>query len=437
MSGLSVIGSGVAAYDPAAYEGEIERHFRWNFIVNVLDGGFFGLGMTFSALSTILPLYLSHLTDSKLALGLLAALPNFGYLVPQLFTAPLVERLPRKKPFVIWISLVAERGPFLMLMAGTFFLSQPHPRLALVVCLFGLSIHAISTGVIATAWQEMLAKIIPVRWRGRFFGAMFFLAAVMGLPAAAAANAILKHYPYPQNFAICFALTAAILVLSWIWVALTREPPGPTRTDVESAWTYLRRLGQIVRSDVNFARYLSSRCVGALGTMFVGFMTVAAVQRFNLPDEVGATYAAFLIGGQLVSNLILGPLADRAGHKLVLEIATLCSGGAAALTLLAPTPFLIYPAYVLQGAAAAAYMVAGTSITMEFSEPAVRPTYIGLAGTVQGLFSTVGPLLGGWLAGARGYGQLFGASLVLLLLAWGLLRWWVVDPRRAHIPVRL
>jgi MFS family permease len=424
----------MANYDLVTYEQEIERHFRWNFIVNALDGGFFGLGMTFVALGTIMPLYLSHLTDSKLALGALAALPSFGYLFPQIFTAPLVERLPRKKPFVIWVSLVVERGPFLALAAGAFFLSLPYPELAIAICLVSLVAHAVGAGVIATAWQEMLAKIIPMRWRGRFFGTMFFSGALMSLPAAAAANVILSRYPYPTNFALCFTITAAILLLSWGWIALTREPPGPVREGVESTWVYVRRLRQIVRTDANFAHYLGSRCIGALGGMFVGFMTVAAVQRFGLHDEVGATYTAFLIGGQLVSNLIVGPLADHKGHKVVLEIAVLCNGGAAALVLLAPTPLFIYPAFVLQGAASAAYMVAGTSITMEFSEPAVRPTYIGLAGTVQGVFSAAGPIFGGWLAGSLGYEFLFGASLGILLLTWSLLRWWVIDPRHASAP---
>jgi len=422
----------VSSFNQAAYEQEVERNFRWNFVVNALDGAFFWFALTFASTSTILAVYVSYLTDSKLALGLLAALPSMGWLFPQLFTVPLVERLPRKKPFFIWTSLATERIAFLFMAAGAYFLSKPSPRWALITFFVTLIWHAFGAGVVATAWQEMVAKVIPVRWRGRFFGLTSFLGAVMGLPGAAVATAILSRYAYPINFALCFLITFLGMVISWISVALTREPVGPVRQESESPLVYIRRLRQIIRTDANFARFLSSRIVGAIGSMFVGFIAVSAVQRFNLSDEVAGQFTGFMVGGQLIANLVFGPLADRLGHKLVLEIGALCNLGAAAATLLAPTPVWVYLAFALEGATITSYFMSGTSITFEFSEPEGRPAYIGLSSTIVGVFSGVAPLVGGWLAGQLGYNWLFGLCVIILLAGWFMLRWWVVDPRFAR-----
>ena len=364
-------------------------------------------------------------------MGLVAAIPSMGWLLPQLLTAPLVERLPRKKPFLIWTSLATERLAFLAMAASAYFLSESSPRLALMLFFLTLIWHAFGAGFIATAWQDMIAKVIPVRWRGRFFGMTNFLGAAMGIPGAVVATSILRRYPYPASFALCFLLAFIGVMISWAFLSLTREPPGPVRTEREPPLAYLRRLRTILRADANFTRFLSSRVLTTMGSMFVGFIAVAAIQRFDLPDEVAGRFTGFMVGGQLVANVLFGPLADRCGHKLVLEIGTLCNAGAAAMILLAPSLVWVYLAFALEGATVASYLLSGMSITFEFSEPEVRPTYIGLASTIIGAFSGVAPLLGGWLVGRVGYPGLFGICLALLLIGWLLLHRWVQDPRFA------
>ncbi len=422
----------MSEFDSAVYEQEIERHLRWNMIVNALDGAFFWFAMTFASTSTILPLYVSHLTSSKLAIGLVAAIPSMGWLFPQLLTAPLVERMPRKKPFLIWTSLATERAALLFMAISAYFLSKSSPRLALLLFFVTLIWHAFGAGTIATAWQDMIAKVIPVRWRGRFFGVTNFLGAAMGVPGAVVATAILGRFPYPVNFALCFFLAFAGSTASWVFLALTREPPGPTRQEREPPSLYIRRLRRIIHTDANFARFLLARIIGTLGSMYVGFIAISAVQRFGLPDEAAGQFTGFMVAGQLIANLILGLIADRWGHKIVLEIGSLCSATSVALVLFAPTPLWVYFAFVLQGVTVATYLLSGMSITFEFSEPEERPTYIGLASTIGGIFSGAAPLVGGWLAGQLGYGWLFGLCLFITLVSFSLLHWQVQDPRFAR-----
>ena len=50
------------------FERQVERNFRWNAVVNFLDGSFFWFGTSFIAPTTILPLYVSHFTDNKIVI---------------------------------------------------------------------------------------------------------------------------------------------------------------------------------------------------------------------------------------------------------------------------------------------------------------------------------------------------------------------------------
>src|SRR5437868_4670105 len=84
-----------------------------------LDYSLFLLGLSFASVYGVLPLFVHHLTPSNLALGLIAAVRSAGFLVPPILVAGVVERLRRKKPFVVGTT-VMERLP-------TSCWPRPHP----------------------------------------------------------------------------------------------------------------------------------------------------------------------------------------------------------------------------------------------------------------------------------------------------------------------
>src|SRR6187200_3101250 len=57
---------------------QIERNYRWNFLVNSLDGATFWFGMSFISSTVILPLYVSHFTTNPLLIGLIPFLATAG-----------------------------------------------------------------------------------------------------------------------------------------------------------------------------------------------------------------------------------------------------------------------------------------------------------------------------------------------------------------------
>ena len=415
-----------------SFEREVEQNYRHNAIVSVLDGTFFWFGSSFIAARTMLPLYVSHLTDSRLVIGLLSVLASTGSLLPQLFTVNWVQRLPQKKFAPVTVGLFTERLPILMMIPGAC-LATRFPKVALVAFLVAYAWHVGGAGVVAVGWQDMLAKVLPVNRRGRVFGITNFGGTATGVLGAAAAAWLLDRFEFPYGYVLCFAAATVLIFISWGFLALTREPAQSSLEPGVSQREYWRRLPAVLRADGNFRRYLLSQVVMTVGSMAVGFLAVYAVERWQLPDSQAGVFTISMLVGQALSNLVFGALADRRGHKLVLELSVLSGALAVGLASVAPGPAWFYAVFALIGASTAGFTLSGIMIVFEFCDPEMRPTYIGLNNTAGGVAAAVAPLVGGWLAGAAGYRALFVVACAIGLAGFALLRWNVREPREIQM----
>jgi MFS family permease len=407
-------------------EDELQHHFRRNFIANVSDGTLWMFGFAFLSAATILPVYFAHLSSSTFLLGLIPAMLDLGWFMPQLFTAQHVERLPRKKPLVVLLGLI-ERLPFLLLAGGALWFARLPQSTAVTFFFVLIAIRALASGLVATPWQEMIAKVIPVRWRGRFFGTSHSLGGALGLIGSAIATLILAEFLYPANFALCFLVGFLLTALSWVGILFTVEPTQPPPTP--AATSYRKRLSAILREDHNFREYISSRGLGYLGGMSFGFFAVYGVERFRLADAQAAIFTAVMSAAGMLSNALWGFMGDRRGHKLVMECSTALWAAALAVALVAKSPWVYYAVFALVGAANAGFILSDLSIVMEFGPESQRPTYIGLARTLSAPFLFVAPLIGGAVAQVWGYPWMFGLALALTLASLVLLRLRVTEPR--------
>jgi MFS family permease len=414
------------------FEEEVRRHFKFNFTVNLLDVATFMFGSSFISAGAVLPIYVTHFTQNPLLIGLISVIASSGYLLPQLFTANLVERAPLKKFFPWNIGFFMERVPVMLLAPSAFLLATTSPTLAVTVFFLLFAWQNLGAGSVMVGWQDMIAKVIPVQSRGKFFGVSNFLGNFSGILGAATVSWLLTQYEFPGGFVIAFTAAAAFIFISWIFLGLTREPRDPSSKPVISHRDYLKALPQILRANPNFQRYLLTQIVSTFGAMGSGFLLVYALERWSLSDGQAATYNIALLIGQSIANLALGFLADKKGHKIVLEISILLNICVFVLALLSSSPLWFYAIFALRGMTLAGNFISGLSLPLEFSAPQDRPTYIGLASTLPGIAGAIAPLLAGALAGLIGYPLLFAVTAVIALAAYGMMKWLVRDPRHLN-----
>jgi len=418
------------ANDNTAIQNYIERNYRWNFVVNTLDGASFWFGMSFISSTIIFPLFVSHFTTNPIVIGLLSFIGWGGVFLPQLFTANVVERAPRKKFFPVTLGFFLERMPIFLMAPMVYFLAVSQPMLTLVLFFVLYSWHNIGVGFIIVGWQDMIAKIIPVEKRGRFFGITNFIGNGSGILGALAVPLVLEKYIFPVGYVFSFTVASALIFLSWVFISLTREPAVYSSKPHVSQLEYLRSLPEILRRDRNFLMYLLSQIIFSISGMATGFLAVYTVQHWDLPDSEASGFMIALQIGLALSNLFFGFLADRKGHKINLEICFFVSTLALVLAIIAPSPLWFFPIFFLRGAVGAGMFISGISIVYEFTTAENRPTYIGLANTIPGIFGALAPLFGGWLAGAVSYQAMFLLSALIGTIGLALLRFAVHEPRK-------
>ena len=416
------------------FQRQVETNFRWNFAVNTVDLSFYSFGFTLVSQATVMPLLVSHLTSSKLLIGLIPATYSLGYLLPQLLTANFAESLRRKLPFLTLVGGLVERTPFLWIGLVVWLLAKPSPTITLVAFFLLLATTAAGNGLCNPAWYDMIAKAIPVERRGLWAGVSNSLGALMGIAGAAVAGRLLIEKPFPDNFALCFLLTSAAMLISWFGLAANREAVSPTFKPVIGLGEYFRQLPAVLRRDSNYVHFLIGRSVANLGGMAAGFFMVYGVERFSLGGADAGALTAVLVGSQALVNLLLGHLADRRGHKLVLMLGAFGMGLAAVAAWMASAPAWLYVAFALLGAAMAADTVSGMNIILEFCAPEDRPTYIGLTNTLLAPAKTLSPIIGGWLATLVGYSPMFLVALGVSVSGGLLLAAWVREPRHTPQP---
>lgn len=406
---------------------EVERNYRWNFTVNLLDVTFFWFGLSFISSSTVVPLYISKLSDSPFPIGLAAVIAQAAWFLPQLLTARSVERLPRKKPVVAQVGFFLERLPFWMPVVSAL-VATVNPTLALVIFLVGLAWRGIGSGIIATSWQDLIANCFPTERRGRFMGLSLFAGTVGGTAAAALSALVLSRFSFSTNFVINFTLSATFVMISWFALSSTREPARKVTAKRVSNREFMAELPGIVREDANFRRFLVARVLLALGGLGTGFITVSAINQWGIPDSTVGAFTAANLMGQAISTPIFGLLADRYGHKLSLELGAVAAALGFTIAWLAPGPSWYLVVFALIGALSGAVIVSGILVVMEFCRPEKRPTYAGLANTAVGVASVIAPLIGATLA-RYSYDWLFGLSAAIILVALFLLHFTVREPR--------
>ena len=408
----------------------VEKNLNWNFSVNVLDNMFYALAISLVSQETIMPLLVSELTDSTIAVGLIPAIFSLSFLLPQLFVANHAERLPRKLPFVLLGSGLLQRLPYPFIGIALLLFAVEAPAVALLLFFIAIATAAFGGGIVTPAWFSMIGKVVPTRRRGIFFGLADGGGLLMGVIGAYFVGRALDIVDYPGSFALLFLVCGVFHAISWFSLSLTREPPSDVVKKPVPLRHYFRRLPSVLRGHANYRRFLIAYALLRLSMMAVSFFIVFGNIKYELSGaDIGLLNAVF-IGSQAVLRLLFGWLGDRWGHKRNLVISAAFMALAAFFALSSSSFAGLIPAFICLACAISSDMVSHFNIVLEFAAPEDQPTYIGLTNTLMAPFTFVGPIMAGWIAQAFDINLLFLVALGFGILGAALLWRWVREPRQ-------
>jgi hypothetical protein len=297
---------------------QVRQNFPRNFLNNSLDGIFWMLGESFVSVSAILPVFASTLTQSPILIGLVPALINAGWFIPQLLTAGHVKRLPQKFPFAKRMAIL-ERVPFIALPFTAFLLNWFPRQVVIWFFMIIVAWRGFASGMVALPWQEVIALVIPSEVRSRFFGFSRTAARSMAVIGSALAGLILANINFPNNYGLSFSIGAVFIWLSYFFFSQTVEPTASHKKIITEADQKKHLLIDIpgfkavLKEDKNFRSYLLSRVFFQLGSMATGFFAVYGIKNFNLSDEQAAIFSGILFTSSIFGVFYLGAIRRSSG----------------------------------------------------------------------------------------------------------------------------
>lgn len=413
----------------------VEKNFRYNYTLGILNGAIFGFVDALIAPSLTLAIFITQLGGSSLLVGLMSAIYNGGWFLPQFLISHRLQQLPLKKP--VYAGAAAVRIVcWLLIVPATYFLGATNPTLLLAIFFALMTVYSLAAGVAGNPFMAIVAKVIPMPRRGSFFGWREFFGTAMGLLAGylvAVALSPERGLTFPVNFTLLFLLTLGAAGIGLVLFTTVREPRETITGDGITFMQQLAAARSIVRQNHQYRRYLLTRFVLAAGDLATPFYAIYATRELGAPAAMVGLYIAVTTLSALVATPILSHLSDR--HKLD-WILLLAAGATPVIPLLAlsfgmwgqgdSVALAFGLIFLVYGVGRTAANIAFPTYLLNLAPPEQRTLYIGFTNTVLGVATFI-PVVGGMLLDLFSFTPLFVITFLAatsgLWLAVGLVRY--------------
>lgn len=418
------------------------RHFRRNYICGLLNGAFFGFVDSVASPYLVLSLFVNTLGGSNFLVGLLPAINNGGWFLPQFLISHRLQQLPRKK-VVYDIAAMIRVVCWIVLVVSTFLIGNTNATLLLVLFFIPYTLYSLAAGFAGAPFMDIVAKTIPVNRRGTFFGQRDLTGAMMAIGGSYIVSYFLNPelaLAFPLNFAYLLLITGIAVILGLGSFSFVVEPVEATPAQGLTFRDQLHSARVIFLRNQIYRRFLLTRVAIAIADIATPFYAIYATRVLNIPLEIIGVYIAATTGASLFTNPLLSRLSDQRGHRIVLLIA---ATGMVAMPVLAML-FGLVPAgpalglpfglvFVITGITRTAGNIAYPSYLLEIAPAGERPLYIGFTNSILGV-ATFLPVVGGILLDLAGFRVILLLALVVAGIAWSLAKG-MVEPRQLVKPI--
>jgi len=366
-----------------------------------------GLGCYLVLPATTLPAYLRALGASPAVIGILVLLMGALPLVLQMFGRMVLERFPHRKRGLILLYLVVA-APYLLIPFADYWLVESH-RLALIALVITLlALSQVIVGLCIPVWLDLLAQVIPIRIRGRYFGvsaAFFAFGGILGGLALTGLEKWLGNAVFRGAFlgaATAYLISLLTFHLAPIPETAFSHPREP------SLLSRLRSAFRACHPSMGLGRFVISSFAQTLALSIVPFLVIYASDPagLRLPKGIFSQITWWSALGAMAGALLLGGFVDRHGPRAPWV----------AVTLVVPTVVLLYPhgdsrpiliiCSLLVGLLSSHWAV-GMPALLELSPEGDKSGYIAVANLAAFPPAAGGPLLIAFLIEGPGYHAAF------------------------------
>ncbi|TYP92458.1 MFS transporter [Sphingobacterium allocomposti] len=337
---------------------------------------------------------------SNFQIGLLAAFPTLTNLT-QVFSVMLIRAYPNRRVITVF-SLMLARLPLcfvgLLLYIGD--------GIGVHMLLLLMFVHYLFSSLAGAGWNSWVKDLVPEERLGRYFSKrsryMQTTNIVLSLAVAWIVDAVGSGNPerLPYLYGIYFLVAGITGLLGAYFLSKAPEPQS-----FFTAGNLLKLLELPLRDD-NFRRLLwfNGAWVFAIN-LAIPFFSVFLLKSLGLSMTA---VILLTVVGQVFSVLTIqlwGKLSDKYSNKSIISLAApiyilciLCWIFVGIYSRTALNIMLLFLLYMFTGVSTAGINLALTNIGLKLAPKTDAVVYISIKNIVTAFFSSMGPIVGGWLA---------------------------------------
>jgi MFS family permease len=380
--------------------------------LSVLDG---------AAYAAMLGLIQNYITPFALALkattgqvGLLSSIPNLIVGLSQFAAPRLSETAGSRKGIILPMAFIhAIMFIPILLVPFIFHNSQVWWLIAFI------TIGTVADAITNPPWGSMMADLVPIRLRGRYFSSRGRISGTIALVFSFIAGGILQllmKTPF-IGFAILFSGATVFRLLSFYFLSQMYEPATPDNIkDDRSLWHIVRYAGS-----TNLGKFTLYVALLSLATSIASpFFSVYMLRDLHF------NYVTFtiLVASTSIAGLIFvtfwGRRADLAGNLKVIRMTSFLIPFVPLLWLASKNIYYLIFANIFSGFAWSGFNLAAGNFVYDASEAQNRTKHIAVFNAMVLLATFIGALIGGYLA--PHLPALLGFQLLSLFALSGILR---------------
>lgn len=368
-------------------------------------------GDLLSSPKVVLTWLLINLGAPAYMLGFLVPVRESLSLLPQLFVAGYIRRVPIRKWF--WVGGSVVEGLAVMGMAGVALTLRGAAAGWAILAL--LVVFSLARGVASIADKDVLGKTVSKSRRGMASGYASSLAGAITVATGAAWLVVAPDEQGTPFFAVLLASAGALWLLAAFLFSRIIEYPGATGGGGNAITEAVRQLG-LIRRDRDLRRFLIVRTL-LLSTALVAPFYVALASRESGGElsQLGGMLIATGAAG-FVSAPVWGRTSDRSSRKTMAAAATLAALAGFATVAVFHMPDLPYAAgwlavtYFLLNVAHEGVRLGRKTHLIDIATAENRASYVAVSNTVIGVMLLVGGAFSGLVAVA-------GPAMAVLVLS--------------------
>jgi MFS family permease len=367
-----------------------------NYILMFWDTMLFINAMTFISVNAVIAYFLNSLGASTLQISLANALVSIGIILSQ----PIFVKLAMESSYKIKIFtriLYTQRIFFLVYILTIPYFAKNNPHLAITLFLICWGIFNLFTGSYSPMYSSLLSKMIPHRKRGRLLGFAGGLGNIIALGASYLIGLLLRQIAYPYNYTLIFLIGILFLLLDVVVFQLMKENPDTVLGKYVSYFRHISGIPKYLKNNINIRRIIIGNSFIVISNVALGYYVIYAIRTYKAGAEQVALFTGLAVIANVFGSSLFGFLADRHGHKLILQLAAMFSMLAGIVILSTHVIIAVYIAFVFSTLCTSGFNLSSSVMIIHNSPKDQIPVYVSANSMITMILYSVVMIASGYV----------------------------------------